>query len=419
MTAEDTPTSAARRLARSERLSRRRFEILPLSGPGAAFTEVRGRQPGSSSVAPEELAELISSIATVGVLQPILVEEADDGRRRLVAGERRLRAAKWLATDQPDVDRYQHIPAVICPGPLPEEDRRVWQLVENLAREDLRPGELAAALLFERCSVLTGELLAAGVTVPADVADIEDPVARFRALDRLRLNAGHSRLGAPWPEVLRRLGVQITKRKAQQLVRAFAALPAEISEEMDAAKIALHTRLHYLQLDRGNRQAATEIWAAVKQRDRPELLTAAVRARLTDDDLDAGTAVDVAEQVHADANAARQRAAHDGTPESVALNPACATQGSAAPANKEPGGIGGDERPIEIVDPAVVGDVLAGLKKLTAALRAGSKLTAYDAGSLRLCTTELLRGIHQTDPENVGADAMSLWVGNGAGRQNP
>ncbi|MEX0657695.1 MAG: hypothetical protein WD080_01040, partial [Egibacteraceae bacterium] len=65
------PTTVARRLARSQRLTRRRFELLPLTGPGAAFTEVQGRLPGASTT-PEGLAELISSIATVGVLQPIL-----------------------------------------------------------------------------------------------------------------------------------------------------------------------------------------------------------------------------------------------------------------------------------------------------------------------------------------------------------
>lgn len=389
--AADNPASAARRLARSERLSRRRFEILPLTGPAAAFTEVQGRQPGSPSVAPEDLAELISSIATVGVLQPVLVEELDDGRRRLVAGERRLRAAKWLATDQPDVERYQTIPAVVCPGPLPEEDRRVWQLVENLAREDLRPGELAAALLFERCSVLTGELLAAGVTVPADIAAVEDPVARFRALDRLRLKAGQSRLGAPWPEVLRRLGVQITKRKAQQLVRAFAALPAEISEEMDAAKIALHTRLRYLELDRGNRQAAADIWEAVKQRDRPELLTGAVCARLADERLDPDTAVDAAAEVHEAANAARQQAARTGPGDAEANEPRGATTPPALPTDPDDDEPDPDGKPSTGAMPAELArNVTAGLRRLNAALLQGAELAAYDAGSLRLSAGELL-----------------------------
>lgn len=409
MTKDDSPASAARLLARSERLSRRRYEVLPLAGPGAAFTEVQGRQPGSPSVAPEELAELISSIATVGVLQPILVEESDDGRRRLVAGERRLRAAKWLATDQPDTERYQTIPAVVCPGPLPEENRRVWQLVENLAREDLRPGELAAALLFERCSVLTGELLAAGVTVPGDVAALEDPVARFRALDRLRLRAGQSRLGAPWPEVLRRLGVQLTTRKAQQLVRAFAALPPEVSEEMDAAKIALHTRLHYLQLDRGNRQAAAEIWDAVKQRDRPELLTAAVRARLTDDTLDATAALDAAEHLHADADAARCRAAHD---QSARTEPATPTEfGQVQAACSVDGDKQDDDAPTStvMIDTEVVRTGLEALKALIAELSRGRELSTYDAGSLRLLAAQLLGSLEEpSQPLTSACEAPGL-----------
>ena len=367
------PLTAARRLARSERLSRRRYVVLPLTGPGAAFTEVQGRLPGSPSVAPEELAELISSIATVGLLQPILVEELEDGRRRLVAGERRLRAVKWLATSQSDA-RYQTIPAVVCPGPLPEEDRRTWQLIENLAREDLRPGELAAALLFERCSVLTAKLLAAGVTVPADVASLDDPVARFRALDRLRLASGQSRCGAPWPEVLRRLGVQIPAHKAKQLVRAFAALPPELSAEMDAAKIALHTRLRYLELDRGNRAAAAELWEAVKRRARPELLTAAVRTRLGDPTCDADDAVEAAAALHAAANAARaeqqssDRAGEPAAPGAAQLEgPGAATQ------------VPGD----------LVAAAVAALEALLDAIDGGAILATYDAGSLRLHTARL------------------------------
>ena len=42
----------------------------------------------------EALADLASSIAQYGVLQPLLVAPAEDGRYLLIAGERRLRAAK-------------------------------------------------------------------------------------------------------------------------------------------------------------------------------------------------------------------------------------------------------------------------------------------------------------------------------------
>src|SRR5947209_18097043 len=109
-----------------------------MTGPGAAFSEVQGRAPGESTT-PANLVELISSIATVGVLQPVLVEELEGRRMRLVAGERRLRAVLWGVANLPDNVHFQTIPAVVCPGPLSEAERRTWQLVENLAREDLAP----------------------------------------------------------------------------------------------------------------------------------------------------------------------------------------------------------------------------------------------------------------------------------------
>ncbi len=81
----------------------------------------------------------------------MLVEEIDpsDGTHpamKLAAGERRLRACRWGAVNRPDNPHFAALPAVVCPGPLPDEERRIWQLVENLARESLRPGELAAAV---------------------------------------------------------------------------------------------------------------------------------------------------------------------------------------------------------------------------------------------------------------------------------
>lgn len=373
MTAAPAPTEIARELARLGRLCQRRFELLPLAGPAAAFAAVQGRGPGASTT-PAELAELISSIATVGVLQPILVEELPGGDRRLVAGERRLRAAKWGAVNLPDNPHFAAIPAVVCPGPLSEEQRRVWQLVENLAREDLQPGELAAALLYERCAVLTARLLEAGVPVAQEFAELDDPVARFRALDRLRLAAGQSRLGAPWEEVLRRLGLQLSARRVGDMVRAFAALPPELSTQMDAAKVTLATRLSYLELDRGRRAAAAELWAAVKAAGRPELLAAAVREQLTHPDVNAAQALAAAQTLHQQANAARSRTQRRGS--------------AAAP---------------EIADSLVRG-ALGALRELLAALRGGGRLDTYDAGSLRLFGEELLNLLAVHDPAGVPAD---------------
>lgn len=359
-------TTAVRRLAASRRLAERRLEILPLTGTGAAFARVQPRSPTSDAMAPAELAELISSIATVGVLQPILVEELDDGGRRLVAGERRLRACKWLAVHHPDRQRFGEIPAVVCPGPLSEEDRRIWQVVENLAREDLAPGELAAALLFERCAVLARRLQQAGVEVSGHLLDIEDPVQRFRQLDRLRLDHNQHGLGAPWPQVLRRLGIQVSERKARHLVKAFAALPAEVSSQMDAAGVALTTRLRLLDLDRGRDQAAAQLWAAVKERGRPELLSRAVDSKQARPDLSEEEAVEAAAAQHAAANQARAAAARrDST-------------------------AGADSAPARRVDPEVAEEALRALRALVGQLEEGRRPARYTAGSLHLHAERLL-----------------------------
>lgn len=365
-----SPLDAARRLSVSACLSQRRFELLPLSGPGSVFSDVQGRRPGVSTT-PEDLAELVSSIASVGVLQPILVERLPDESLRLVAGERRLRAARWGAANLPPNPHFEAIPAVVCPGPLPEEDRRTWQIAENLVRADLAPGELAAALVFERCAVLTTKLLTAGVPVPSSTVEIDDPLQRFRDLERIRLEAQLHKIGAPWEEVLARLGIQMGADSARQLYRAFSSLPPEVSTDMDAAGISLATRLEYLRMDRGCRGAARELWEAVKERGRPELLSGALRQRLERPGLDAAAALGAAEAVRDDANRARARA----------LRP-------------EPTG--------ELADPATVAAALEVMRSLVVQLRRGVRLSRYDEGTIRLCAEEILAQLPADEAALVG-----------------
>ena len=81
------------------------------------------------------LAELKASIAEHGVLQPIVVRRGPQGYE-LVAGERRLRAAKALGLDR--------IPAVV--RSVDDAAMQTLALVENLQREDLGPLEKARAL---------------------------------------------------------------------------------------------------------------------------------------------------------------------------------------------------------------------------------------------------------------------------------
>jgi ParB family transcriptional regulator, chromosome partitioning protein len=81
-----------------------------------------------------ELEALAASIATHGVLQPILVTETLEGYQ-LVAGERRVRAARLAG--------LARIPAVV--RQLADQHQLELALVENLQRADLGPLEEAHA----------------------------------------------------------------------------------------------------------------------------------------------------------------------------------------------------------------------------------------------------------------------------------
>jgi ParB family chromosome partitioning protein len=83
----------------------------------------------------EGLAELAASIATHGVIQPIVVRGSADGGYELIAGERRLRAARLAGLSQ--------IPAVIRESQASE--LLEIALVENVQRADLNAIEEASA----------------------------------------------------------------------------------------------------------------------------------------------------------------------------------------------------------------------------------------------------------------------------------
>jgi len=82
----------------------------------------------------DALAALAESIRQHGVIQPVLVTETIDGYQ-LVAGERRVRAARLAGLDR--------IPAIV--RQLADPQQLELALVENLQREDLDPIEAARA----------------------------------------------------------------------------------------------------------------------------------------------------------------------------------------------------------------------------------------------------------------------------------
>ncbi len=83
----------------------------------------------------ETLAELAASINAVGLLQPVVVRQAEPGRYELIMGERRWRACELAGVTL--------IPAIV--RETPDVDMLRDALMENLHREQLNPLEEAAA----------------------------------------------------------------------------------------------------------------------------------------------------------------------------------------------------------------------------------------------------------------------------------
>jgi ParB family chromosome partitioning protein len=129
--------------------------LLPrVHAPAASPTEPEGGRPREipldnidpnpfqtrSKMNEEQLAELATSIAANGVVQPVLVRPLSNGRFQLIAGERRWRASLQAGKAT--------IPAIL--RQVSDEQAMEITIVENLQRADLNPMEQARA--FERLS---------------------------------------------------------------------------------------------------------------------------------------------------------------------------------------------------------------------------------------------------------------------------
>lgn len=97
-----------------------------------------------------ELAELALSIQQHGIIQPITVRKLGHEKYQIIAGERRLKAAK--------LSGHEVIPAFIRIAN--DEQMLEMALVENIQRENLNPLEIAISFqrLIEECKLRPEEL---------------------------------------------------------------------------------------------------------------------------------------------------------------------------------------------------------------------------------------------------------------------
>ena len=182
---------------------------LPLS---ALYTQAQPRRRF------ERIEQLAESIRAQGVLQPLLVKPDGDGQRyRVIAGERRLRAAHIAGLTE--------VPVRILN--LTDEEARVVALLENLQREDLNPYEETVGVL---------ELLSEDLAKSR--AEVVSLLRRMRK--ERRGEAGHNVMASPEAqrveETFKALG-RMTWESFVQNRLPLLSLPEDVREALEAGAI--------------------------------------------------------------------------------------------------------------------------------------------------------------------------------------
>jgi ParB family chromosome partitioning protein len=204
----------------------------------------------------EKLTELAASIRELGILQPLLVRRGASGFE-LIAGERRLRAARLAGLDS--------VPVVV----VDTDDRGSLEraLVENIHRADLNPIEEAAAykqLIDE--GGLTQEALGSKlgrnrVTITNALRLLELPASIQRLLIDERITSGHGKVllgvtGSAFQDRIARRAADegLSVRDTEEIVKRFNAMtpggrrevtqaPAALAEAQRALSDHLQTRV--------------------------------------------------------------------------------------------------------------------------------------------------------------------------------
>jgi ParB family chromosome partitioning protein len=200
-----------------------RFEEVPVSAIRPNTRQPR-RQFSETSI-----KELAASIREVGILQPLVIRSTEAGFE-LIAGERRLRAAKEAGLDR--------VPVLIRQAG--EGESMEMALVENLQREDLNPLETAAAYqaLMDSFGLTKDQLASrlgksrAAVTNTLRLTRLPESIQTLVLAEKL--SEGHARalLGLETEERMLRLAERVRSerfsvRKTEELVREELAEPRE------------------------------------------------------------------------------------------------------------------------------------------------------------------------------------------------
>ena len=189
--------------------------------------------------ATDEMAELAASIKAQGIIQPLLVRKDATGYE-LVAGERRLRAAKMVGLTE--------VPVVI--KDLSDAEMLEVSLVENIQREDFNPIEEADAyhrlmtefgLTQDQAAKRVGKSRSAVANFlrlrqledPIKESIVEGAISTGHARALLGLDPADARLKVWRRIVARKLSVRETEKLIRRLKVAVRPKPASPSSSLD------------------------------------------------------------------------------------------------------------------------------------------------------------------------------------------
>lgn len=173
----------------------------------------------------EALAELTASIRQHGIIQPLVVRQIGGSQYELIAGERRLRAAKEAGLNQ--------VPVVI--HNVSDEDSASFALIENIQREDLNVIEKARGIkklsedfsyTHEQCAKLLGQSRSS-ITNLLRLLELEDEVQQAVMVGKIDM--GHARAllgveGALQHSLLQQIGLHgLTVRETEALINQHKA----------------------------------------------------------------------------------------------------------------------------------------------------------------------------------------------------
>jgi ParB family chromosome partitioning protein len=176
-----------------------------------------------TDISTENLEDLAASIRSQGVIQPLIVRKTASGEFELVAGERRLRAAKMVGLSE--------VPIVV--KDLRDEEIIKMGLIENLQREDLNPLDEAKGISrLQKEFDLTQEDL--GISLGKSRTAITNSLRLLQLatsvqamLESGSLNMGHARPLLTLPEAIQEkfahkiVKAGLSTRQAENLAKTY------------------------------------------------------------------------------------------------------------------------------------------------------------------------------------------------------